>query len=123
MNKNPNSIACVFNGVRDDGSEDSDENDDKDVDGGAVELAARAGQLHVDPNAFHNFGTGGTPIVLADATKAASQADSWGVGLNWYLNTDIKLMIDYDQTHFDGGAPHGNRPAEHALLSRIQVSW
>jgi phosphate-selective porin OprO/OprP len=88
---------------------------------GAFELAARASQLTVDSDAFNNFGTAARPNTLADRTKSAREATSWGVGLNWYLNRDFKFMLDYDQTRFEGGAAHGNRDAEHAILSRLQV--
>ncbi|HZR16623.1 MAG TPA: porin [Verrucomicrobiae bacterium] len=90
---------------------------------GAFELAARVGQLDMDNDAFRNFGSAATPNLLADPTKSASQAFNWGIGLNWYLNRGVKLMLDYDQTHFEGGATRGDRPTEHALFSRIQVAF
>lgn len=82
---------------------------------GAVELAARVGQLDVDNHAFES--------AFADPSKSASKAFNWGVGLNWYLNRGVKFMLDYDQTSFDGGAAHGDRQTEHALFSRIQVAF
>ena len=84
---------------------------------GAFELAARVGQLDVDSDAFANYGTAAKSDYLADSTKSASEAMNWGVGLNWYLNRDVKLMLDYDQTKFKGGAAQGDRPDEHALFS------
>jgi phosphate-selective porin OprO/OprP len=90
---------------------------------GAFELAARAGQLNLDSDVFRNFGSATTPELLADPTKSASEASQWGVGFNWYLNRDVKFMLDYDQTHFEGGAAHGDRSVEHALFSRVQVSF
>jgi phosphate-selective porin OprO/OprP len=90
---------------------------------GALELTARVGQLSVDSDAFQNFGTAASPKTLADGTKSSSRASNWGVGLNWYLNRDVKFMLDYDRTSFDGGAPNGNRAEEHALFSRIQLSF
>lgn len=90
---------------------------------GAFELKARVTQLTVDGKAFENFGTAASPNVLASSSKSASQATTWGVGFNWYLNRDVKFMFDYDLTHFDGGAPKGSRPEEHALFGRVQVAW
>lgn len=90
---------------------------------GALELAARVSQLNVDPNAFYNFGSGAKPNTLADPTKSASGASSWGVGLNWYLNKNVKFVTDYEQTHFDGGAPSSNRNEERAIFTRVQVTF
>jgi phosphate-selective porin OprO/OprP len=91
---------------------------------GALELATRVGGLHVDSDAFHNFGAAAAPNALADRTKSASDAASWGVGVNWYLNSAVKFMLDYDHTHFEGGAAGGNdRKDEHALFSRIQLAF
>lgn len=90
---------------------------------GALEIVARVGQLHVDPAAFHNFGTILVPNRLADPTKSASQATAWSVGLNWYLNRDVKFMLDYEHTEFERGAAHGDRAEEHAILSRIQLAF
>lgn len=61
---------------------------------GAWEIAARAGGLSVDRSAF--------PL-LATATSA-SDAFSWGIGLNCYLNKNVKFNFDYEQTSFTGGS-------------------
>lgn len=81
---------------------------------GAFELVGRVGQLNVDDNAFPTF---------ADSTKYASAAKAWGLGLNWYLNNNVKASLDYDQTSFTGGASSGNRQNERAILARVQVSF
>lgn len=90
---------------------------------GALELAARVGQLDVDNKAFRNFGSAATPNLLADPAKSASEALNWGVGVNWYLNRGVKFMLDYDQTRFKGGALSGDRDTEHAVFSRIQIAF
>ncbi len=82
---------------------------------GAWELVGRYGQLDVDNDAFPLF---------ADPAKSATAAQSWGVGLNWYLNKNLRLEADYEQTSFDGGAKSGgNRPDEQAFLTRLQLGW
>jgi phosphate-selective porin OprO/OprP len=81
---------------------------------GAFELAARYGELTVDKDAFP---------VFADPTKAARAAESWGVGLNWYWNRNVKFQLNYEQTDFTGGGAQGERPKERALLSRIQLTF
>lgn len=87
---------------------------------GAFEVVARAGELHVGENAFNKFTDGNA---LASITTSAREAKSQGIGLNWYLTKNIKTQLDYDETHFTGGAAVGNRPVEHALLARAQYNF
>ena len=83
---------------------------------GAVELAARYGELDVDGDVF-TFG-------YADAAKSARKAKEWGVGLNWYVTRNVKYVANYDHTTFEGGAAAGGkRKAENALFLRAQVSF
>jgi phosphate-selective porin len=35
--------------------------------------------------------------------------------VNWYLNPNYKLQLDYEVTRYDGGAVVGNRPDERVL--------
>src|SRR6266850_1798623 len=82
---------------------------------GALELVARFHQLRIDPDAF----VGGVDS-LADPATQASKATAWGLGVNWYFNQNIKWVLDYDRTKFDGGA---DRDDEQVLLSRVQLSF
>lgn len=81
---------------------------------GALELAARYSELHVDKDAFPIF---------ADPKKAAQEARAWAVGLNWYLNNNVKFAVDYEQTDFDGGSAKGDREDEKVIFSRFQVAF
>jgi phosphate-selective porin OprO/OprP len=81
---------------------------------GAVELAGRYSALHVDPDAF--------PI-YADPARSAHDAADWGVGANWYLNSNVRVAANFDHTTFEGGAAEGDRTAESIFISRLQVSW
>jgi len=49
--------------------------------------------------------------------------ESWGVSFNWYLNRNLRFMLDYEQTDFTGGDIQGDRPKEHAILTRLQISY
>ena len=60
---------------------------------------------------------------FADPLAAASQADSWGVGVNWYLNENVKWLLDYEHTSFEGGAAAGDREDEDALQLRLAVGF
>ena len=81
---------------------------------GAFEVVGRVGQLNIDDDAFPTF---------ADITKSAKTANSWGAGLNWIWNKNVKWMIDYDQTSFTGGNPTGDRENERAVLVRSKISF
>lgn len=80
---------------------------------GALELAARFSSLKIDDDAF--------PI-YANPLTAVKSAKAWDIGLNWYLNRNVKVMTHFEETFFDGGSvTGGDRKAEHALLSRLQL--
>jgi phosphate-selective porin OprO/OprP len=73
------------------------------------------GELDLDNAAFPIF---------ADPTQSATRALSWGVGLNWHLNRNVKLQFNYIHTDFAGGAAN---PAlarrEQLVLTRAQFSY
>jgi len=79
-------------------------------------LTARFGQLALDNAAFPLF-----------AAKGSAQAvTSWGVGLNWFLNRDVRLIFDYEQACFTGGSQAtGTVTAqdEKAFLTRVQFGF
>jgi len=77
---------------------------------GAWQVAARVTELDVDKDAFPTF---------ADAAKSAEMARSYGIGLNWYLNTMVRISTDYNWTRFTG-APLRD---EHAIISRVQFRF
>ncbi|MBI2061684.1 MAG: porin [Nitrospirae bacterium] len=82
---------------------------------GALELAARYHFLRVDQAAFPDF---------ADPAKSARSAIALAGGLNWHLNKNIKLVFDYEQTRFTGGAKdRKDRESEKVVLNRFQVAF
>ena len=127
---------------------------------GAWELVARYSAINLDQDTFQNSagqlanengnnnpvtdpvttGTGLTAnSAYADPTKSAKSAKTWTAGVNWYLNPNAKLALNYEQTRFDGGASINNaninatntngaailkdRPDEKAILARFQVAF
>jgi len=80
---------------------------------GAVEVAARIGALTIDDLAFD--------AGFADANTSARAAREWALAVNWHLARGCKLELDYERTSFDGGARGGDRPAQIAVLSRLQA--
>jgi phosphate-selective porin OprO/OprP len=82
---------------------------------GAVELAARYGVLDIDDDAFPLF---------ANPASAATEAKSYGIGVNWYLTSNLKTQLDYINTSFEGGAAGGqDREDEKTILARFQVAF
>jgi phosphate-selective porin OprO/OprP len=85
---------------------------------GAFEIKARVQQLNVDDNAFSGGGDS-----FADPLVSASQADSYGIGLNWYLNENVKWLLDLEHTTFEGGAPTGDRKDEDSYQLRLAIAF
>lgn len=82
---------------------------------GAFELVGRFGELKVDDEAFPRF---------ANAATSARSAKAWTIGLNWYLNSNLKLVANYTQTTFEGGAAAGaDREDEKSFFTRAQLSF
>lgn len=102
---------------------------------GAWELVARYSEINLDDDTFKNpTGTAYTGA-YADLSTSAKSAKSWTAGVNWYLNSNAKIALNYSHTSFDGGAGVGitavnaagtnirDRESENALLARFQVAF
>jgi phosphate-selective porin OprO/OprP len=85
---------------------------------GALELVARVQELSVDSQAFQGGGNS-----FANPVSSARSARAAGIGVNWYLNRNLKWALDYEVTRFEGGAPGGDRPDEKALFTRFQLGF
>lgn len=86
---------------------------------GAWEVVARYSELKIDAAAF----IGGAES-FADPGVAPRRARAAGVGINWWLNANVKWVLDYEVTRFDGGATNGtNRAAERALTTRFALTF
>ncbi|HEY8123515.1 MAG TPA: porin [Myxococcota bacterium] len=84
---------------------------------GAFEVAARFHRWEIDDDVF--------AAGFASATASPEQADAWTVGLSWYLNPFVKLVLNYERTAFEGGGAvlGTDRPDEDAFLTRFQLSY
>lgn len=82
---------------------------------GAWQLAGRYARLNVDDAAFPEF---------ASLTASASQAEEWAVGVNWYLNADLRANLSFSRTTFAGGSSGAvTRHAENVLFTRLQLAF
>jgi phosphate-selective porin OprO and OprP len=84
---------------------------------GALQVVARYAELHVDDATFPNF---------ANPATAASAAKGWAVGLNWYLNRNIRANASYSHTRFDGGNGAGStvtKQPESVFFTRLQLAF
>jgi len=93
---------------------------------GAWQLVARYGQLNIDDNTFGSF---------ANPLTSANSATAWGLGLNWWLNKNVRVLASYSHTTFGGGGsfntadpksvPQGivTQKDEDVLFTRVQISF
>jgi phosphate-selective porin OprO/OprP len=81
---------------------------------GAFDIAARYTELVAPGRAL--FGGG-----LADPTKSANQARAATVGVDWFLNKNVRLAIDYDHVWYNRGAKAGDKPDENSIVTRFQT--
>ena len=86
---------------------------------GAWQVVARYSELKIDNAAFSEGANS-----FADPTASPRNARATGVGINWWLNANVKWVLDYEWTQFEGGAANnGNRPDERALTTRFALSF
>jgi phosphate-selective porin OprO and OprP len=85
---------------------------------GALQLVARYADLDVDNKAF--------PIFANPATSA-SEAKAWAVGLNWYLNRNIRVNASFSRTTFNGALKGTQatvaRQPEEVVFTRLQLAF
>lgn len=92
---------------------------------GAWQLVGRYAELAVDRAAFPYF---------ANPAASVSGAQAWAMGLNWYLNRDIRVSASFSHTEFSGGGTAtgsaANTPpgsvtshAENVVFTRVQIAF
>ena len=89
---------------------------------GAVQLVGRFSELDIDRATFPTF---------SDPASSAHSAKEWSLGLNWYLNRNVRVNASYSQTRFEGGGRSGSpstpasvtRQPEQVFFTRIQLAF
>jgi phosphate-selective porin OprO/OprP len=94
---------------------------------GAWQLVARYSELDLDKQTFKGF---------SDPTTSAQNAMAWTIGLNWWLNANVRWLISFSHTTFHGGGDVNEAipsttaaPAtvthqdENVLFTRIQLAF
>ncbi len=82
---------------------------------GALQLVGRVAQLDIDKKAFAGY---------ADPTTSAHEAEAWAMGLNWYLNRNVRVNTSFSRTTFEGGnGPNATvtKQPEEVLFTRLQL--
>ncbi len=81
---------------------------------GAWQAVARYSHLGVDDDAFP---------VYADPLTSISEASTWGVGLNWFLNRNIRTSFDFLRS--DLGVPNRSTlpSKQNVFLMRMQLAF
>lgn len=86
---------------------------------GGWELAARISNVAAQTRQFQ--------LGFANPSVSAETATEFALGVNWYLNSNIKWQWDYANTFFDGGAgttaAPKDRPNESVIESQLQISF
>lgn len=102
---------------------------------GAWEVVARYSEINLDSDTFKNPSGTSNIGAYADLSASAQSAHSVTAGVNWYLNPNVRVAMNYSHTIFDGGAGVGttpinaagtnvqNREDESAFFTRIQLAY
>lgn len=85
--------------------------------GGAYELAVRYSRFRGDGDAFS--------LGLVDPLTSADKADAVTIGINAYLNRQVKAQLNYERTDFGRAVrfPTGNQTVENAILAGLQLNF
>lgn len=81
---------------------------------GAIEVAARVHGTNIDDDVFPQF--------ASPATNTSSNV-AWGLGINWHLNTNVRFVLNYEQTHFRAVGDRASRDTEQAVATRFHVGF
>lgn len=78
-------------------------------------MVARYSCLDIDDDLFPTF---------ADPAKLPTRVSNWGVGLNWFLNRNIRASFNYNHFDFKGGQSGSiGGLGENVYSTRVQLAF
>jgi phosphate-selective porin OprO and OprP len=88
---------------------------------GAFQLVVRVSELSLDEDIFS-----AAPVAFASRATSAESALHAGVVLNWWMNRNVRFMVNYDHTTFEAGGGGTNdapedKEDEHVIRTRVQL--
>jgi len=91
---------------------------------GAFQLVARYGQMTFDNDYYTSDGTS-TGVGAAFASQGPRIVTDIGVGLNWYLNSNVKAQLQYDNDSYTGGTWPVNpeNADQNVFLTQLQLAF
>ena len=91
---------------------------------GAFQLVARYGQMSFDKDYYEGTGKS-TGVGGAFATQGPQVVTNIGLGLNWYLNSNIKAQFEYDYDGYIGGSMKVSPQTEdqNSFLTQLQLAF
>jgi len=84
---------------------------------GALELVGRLSNLDIDDKIFD------PTLPFANPATSATEANAWTIGLNWYLNRNLRTSVNFVQTDFKGGTSQLLKQNENAFFARVQLAY
>ena len=92
---------------------------------GAFQVVARYGQMTLDNNYYTSDGGPSTGLGGAFVSQGPRIVTDIGVGINWYLNSNVKAQVQYDNTSYTGGSwPVTPQNADqNVFLTQLQLAF
>ncbi len=91
---------------------------------GAFHLVARYGQMTFDSDYYTSTGAA-TGIGGAIASQGPKVVTDIGVGLNWYLNSNVRAQLQYDNDSYTGGSwpVTPQNEDQNVFLTQLQLAF
>lgn len=93
---------------------------------GAFQLVARYGQMTFDNDYYTSVGdAAATSVGGPIASQGPRVVTDIGLGLNWYLNSNVKAQLEYDNTSYTGGLWPVNpeNADQNVILTQLQLAF
>jgi phosphate-selective porin OprO/OprP len=91
---------------------------------GAFQVVARYGQMTFDSNYYKSTDLS-TAVGGSIASQGPKVVTDIGVGLNWYLNSNVRAQLQYDNVSYSGGAwpVTPQNEDQNSFLTQLQLAF